>query len=176
MSDRNGTAGVPVNAPLPLSILKRSAEHNQRITPRPFRATSTRTFALIRLDEETVSFLTNTDEGKRINSHLHHDEERRVRLEKLAKHKRENPPTVVSEAMAELRALPSFLGNVLIRDLARLNRKQQSARNEGVKNNNTHVADNFVRRGLRTRLKRIEQVNECFRHDGIQSHRSTPSP
>ncbi|EFF0635189.1 replication endonuclease, partial [Escherichia coli] len=115
-----------------------------------------------RLDEETVDFLTNTDEGKRINSHLHHDEERRIRLEKLARHKRENQPTLVSEAMAELRTLPSFLGNELIRDLARLNRKQQSARNEGVKNNNTHVADNFVRRGLRRRLNRIEQVNERF--------------
>ncbi|MEF9257936.1 replication endonuclease, partial [Escherichia coli] len=115
-----------------------------------------------RLDEETVSFLTNTDEGKRINSHLHHDEERRVRLEKLARHKRENPPTLVSEAMAELRALPSFLASPLIRDLARLSRKQESARREGLKNNSAYAADNFVRHGLRARLKRIARVNERF--------------
>lgn len=163
MSDRNAQLAYPWNAPLPVidpETFGRAQPTALRQAIQSYINEDIRIDA--RLDEETVSFLTNTDEGKRINSHLHHDEERRVRLEKLAKHKRENPPTVVSEAMAELRALPSFLGNVLIRDLARLNRKQQSARNEGVKNNNTHVADNFVRRGLRTRLKRIEQVNECF--------------
>ncbi|HBB9655072.1 TPA: replication endonuclease, partial [Escherichia coli] len=77
-------------------------------------------------------------------------------------HKRENPPTVVSEAMAELRALPSFLASPLIRDLARLSRKQESARREGLKNNSAYAADNFVRHGLRARLKRIARVNERF--------------
>lgn len=163
MSDHNAQLAYPWNAPLPVidpETFGRAQPTALRQAIQSYINEDIRIDA--RLDEETVAFLTTTDEGKRINSHLHHNEERRIRLEKLAKHKRENPPTVVSEAMAELRALPSFLGNVLIRDLARLNRKQQSARNEGVKNNNTHVADNFVRRGLRTRLKRIEQVNECF--------------
>ncbi|EJR7578729.1 replication endonuclease, partial [Escherichia coli] len=84
-----------------------------------------------RLNEETVAFLTTTEKGRQINSHLHHDEERQIRLEKLARYRRENPPTLVSEAMAELRALPPFLAGPLIRDLARLSRKQESARREG---------------------------------------------
>ncbi|MCA2084966.1 replication endonuclease, partial [Escherichia coli] len=71
-------------------------------------------------------------------------------------------PTLVSEAMAELRALPPFLAGPLIRDLARLSRKQESARREGLKNNSAYAADNFVRHGLRARLKRIARVNERF--------------
>ncbi|HAY5537115.1 TPA: replication endonuclease, partial [Escherichia coli] len=118
MSDRNAQLAYPWNAPLPVidpETFGRAQPTALRQAIQSYINEDIRIDA--RLDEETVAFLTNTDEGKRINSHLHHDEERRVRLEKLAKHKRENPPTVVSEAMAELRALPSFLGNVLIRDL-----------------------------------------------------------
>ncbi|EFS2881816.1 replication endonuclease [Escherichia coli] len=163
MSDRNAQLAYPWNAPLPVidpETFGRAQPTALRQAIQSYINEDIRIDA--RLDEETVSFLTNTDEGKRINSHLHHDEERRVRLEKLAKHKRENPPTVVSEAMAELRALPSFLASPLIRDLARLSRKQESARREGLKNNSAYAADNFVRHGLRARLKRIARVNERF--------------
>lgn len=163
MSDRNAQLAYPWNAPLPVidpETFGRAQPTALRQVIQSYINEDIRIDA--RLDEETVSFLTNTDEGKRINSHLHHDEERRVRLEKLAKHKRENPPTVVSEAMAELRALPSFLASPLIRDLARLSRKQESARREGLKNNSAYAADNFVRHGLRARLKRIARVNERF--------------
>ncbi|EOM4255641.1 replication endonuclease [Escherichia coli] len=163
MSDHNAQLAYPWNAPL------------QVIDPETFgRAQPTALRQVIqsyinediridaRLDEETVAFLTNTDEGKRINLHLHRDEERRIRLEKVVRRKRENPPTLVSEAMAELRALPPFLASPLIRDLARLSRKQESARREGLKNNSAYAADNFVRHGLRARLKRIARVNERF--------------
>ncbi|HGB9781738.1 TPA: replication endonuclease [Escherichia coli] len=163
MSDRNAQLAYPWNAPLPVidpETFGRAQPTALRQAIQSYINEDIRIDA--RLDEETVSFLTNTDEGKRINSHLHHDEERRVRLEKLAKHKRENPPTVVSEAMAELRALPSFLASPLIRDLARLSRKQESTRREGLKNNSAYAADNFVRHGLRARLKRIARVNERF--------------
>ncbi|MFL9101284.1 replication endonuclease [Escherichia coli] len=163
MSDRNAQLAYPWNAPLPVidpETFGRAQPTALRQAIQSYINEDIRIDA--RLDEETVSFLTNTDEGKRINSHLHHDEERRVRLEKLARHKRENPPTVVSEAMAELRALPSFLASPLIRDLARLSRKQESARREGLKNNSAYAADNFVRHGLRARLKRIARVNERF--------------
>ncbi|HAW1213035.1 TPA: replication endonuclease [Escherichia coli] len=115
-----------------------------------------------RLDEETVIFLTTTEKGRQINSHLHHDEERQIRLEKLARYRRDNPPTLVSEAMAELRALPAFLAGPLIRRLAFFRRKQDDARQKELKNNSAYAADNFVRHGLRARLKRIRQVNERF--------------
>ncbi|MFG5876121.1 replication endonuclease [Escherichia coli] len=115
-----------------------------------------------RLDEETVVFLTCTEKGRQINSHLHHDEERQIRLEKLARYRRDNPPTLVSEAMAELRALPAFLAGPLIRRLAFFRRKQDDARQKELKNNSAYAADNFVRHGLRARLKRIRQVNERF--------------
>ncbi|EFN7674470.1 replication endonuclease, partial [Escherichia coli] len=115
-----------------------------------------------RLDEETVVFLTSTEKGRQINSHLHHDEERQIRLEKLARYRRDNPPTLVSEAMAELRALPAFLAGPLIRRLAFFRRKQDDARQKELKNNSAYAADNFVRHGLRARLKRIRQVNERF--------------
>ncbi|MFG3861271.1 replication endonuclease, partial [Escherichia coli] len=115
-----------------------------------------------RLDEETVIFLTTTEKGRQINSHLHHDEERQIRLEKLARYRRDNPPTLVSEAMAELRALPAFLAGPLIRKLAFFRRKQDDARQKELKNNSAYAADNFVRHGLRARLKRIRQVNERF--------------
>lgn len=163
MSDRNAQLAYPWNAPLPVidpETFGRAQPTALRQAIQSYINEDIRIDA--RLDEETVSFLTNTDEGKRINSHLHHDEERRIRLEKLARHKRENPPTLVSEAMAELRALPPFLASPLIRDLARLSRKQESARREGLKNNSAYAADNFVRHGLRARLKRIARVNERF--------------
>ncbi|NZA46979.1 replication endonuclease [Escherichia coli] len=163
MSDHNAQLAYPWNAPLPVidpETFGRAQPTALRQAIQSYINEDIRIDA--RLDEETVSFLTNTDEGKRINSHLHHDEERRIRLEKLARHKRENPPTLVSEAMAELRALPPFLASPLIRDLARLSRKQESARREGLKNNSAYAADNFVRHGLRARLKRIARVNERF--------------
>ncbi|ELH1948974.1 replication endonuclease [Escherichia coli] len=163
MSDHNAQLAYPWNAPLPVidpETFGRAQPTALRQAIQSYINEDIRIDA--RLDEETVAFLTNTDEGKRINSHLHHDEERRIRLEKLARHKRENPPTLVSEAMAELRALPPFLAGPLIRDLARLSRKQESARREGLKNNSAYAADNFVRHGLRARLKRIARVNERF--------------
>ncbi|WP_088548930.1 replication endonuclease [Escherichia coli] len=163
MSDHNAQLAYPWNAPLPVidpETFGRAQPTALRQAIQSYINEDIRTDA--RLDEETVAFLTTTDEGKRINSHLHHDEERRIRLEKLARHKRENPPTLVSEAMAELRALPPFLAGPLIRDLARLSRKQESARREGLKNNSAYAADNFVRHGLRARLKRIARVNERF--------------
>ncbi|EPA7516636.1 replication endonuclease [Escherichia coli] len=163
MSDHNAQLAYPWNAPLPVidpETFGRAQPTALRQAIQSYINEDIRTDA--RLDEETVAFLTNTDEGKRINSHLHHDEERRIRLEKLARHKHENPPTLVSEAMAELRALPPFLAGPLIRDLARLSRKQESARREGLKNNSAYAADNFVRHGLRARLKRIARVNERF--------------
>ncbi|HCP7963165.1 TPA: replication endonuclease [Escherichia coli] len=163
MSDHNAQLAYPWNAPLPVidpETFGRAQPTALRQVIQSYINEDIRTDA--RLDEETVAFLTTTDEGKRINSHLHHDEERRIRLEKLARHKRENPPTLVSEAMAELRALPPFLAGPLIRDLARLSRKQESARREGLKNNSAYAADNFVRHGLRARLKRIARVNERF--------------
>lgn len=163
MSDHNAQLAYPWNAPLPVidpETFGRAQPTALRQAIQSYINEDIRTDA--RLDEETVAFLTTTDEGKRINSHLHHDEERRIRLEKLAGHKRENPPTLVSEAMAELRALPPFLAGPLIRDLARLSRKQESARREGLKNNSAYAADNFVRHGLRARLKRIARVNERF--------------
>ncbi|ENT7481232.1 replication endonuclease [Escherichia coli] len=163
MSDHNAQLAYPWNAPLPVidpETFGRAQPTALRQAIQSYINEDIRTDA--RLDEETVDFLTNTDEGKRINSHLHHDEERRIRLEKLARHKHENPPTLVSEAMAELRALPPFLAGPLIRDLARLSRKQESARREGLKNNSAYAADNFVRHGLRARLKRIARVNERF--------------
>ncbi|EKR0352607.1 replication endonuclease, partial [Escherichia coli] len=163
MSDHNAQLAYPWNAPLPVidpETFGRAQPTALRQAIQSYINEDIRTDA--RLDEETVAFLTTTDEGKRINSHLHHDEERRIRLEKLTRHKRENPPTLVSEAMAELRALPPFLAGPLIRDLARLSRKQESARREGLKNNSAYAADNFVRHGLRARLKRIARVNERF--------------
>ncbi|EET9013391.1 replication endonuclease [Escherichia coli] len=163
MSDHNAQLAYPWNAPLPVidpETFGRAQPTALRQAIQSYINEDIRIDA--RLDEETVAFLTTTDEGKRINSHLHHDEERRIRLEKLARHKRENPPTLVSEAMAELRALPPFLAGPLIRDLARLSRKQESARREGLKNNSAYAADNFVRHGLRARLKRIARVNERF--------------
>ncbi|HFS2283078.1 TPA: replication endonuclease [Escherichia coli] len=163
MSDHNAQLAYQWNAPLPVidpETFGRAQPTALRQAIQSYINEDIRTDA--RLDEETVAFLTTTDEGKRINSHLHHDEERRIRLEKLARHKRENPPTLVSEAMAELRALPPFLAGPLIRDLARLSRKQESARREGLKNNSAYAADNFVRHGLRARLKRIARVNERF--------------
>ncbi|EFC3822703.1 replication endonuclease [Escherichia coli] len=163
MSDHNAQLAYPWNAPLPVidpETFGRAQPTALRQAIQSYINEDIRTDA--RLDEETVDFLTNTNEGKRINSHLHHDEERRIRLEKLARHKHENPPTLVSEAMAELRALPPFLAGPLIRDLARLSRKQESARREGLKNNSAYAADNFVRHGLRARLKRIARVNERF--------------
>ncbi|EJC0147750.1 TPA: replication endonuclease [Escherichia coli] len=166
MSHHHTHLAYPWNAPLPVidpETFGRALPQKPTALQRAIRDYLTediRTEA--RLDEETVAFLTTTDKGKQINSHLHRDEERQIRLDKLARHRRENPPTEVSEAIAELRTLPSFLASVLIRDLARLNRKQQSARSEGVKNNSAYVADNFVRRGLRARLKRIERVNDRF--------------
>ncbi|EIN0760153.1 replication endonuclease [Escherichia coli] len=163
MSDHNAQLAYPWNAPLPVidpETFGRAQPTALRQAIQSYINEDIRTDA--RLDEETVAFLTTTDEGKRINSHLHHDEERRIRLEKLARHKHENPPTLVSEAMAELRALPPFLAGPLIRDLARLSRKQESARREGLKNNSAYAADNFVRHGLRARLKRIARVNERF--------------
>ncbi|BEA44244.1 TPA: hypothetical protein ACOR5W_000745 [Escherichia coli] len=166
MSHHHTHLAYPWNAPLPVidpETFGRALPQKPTALQRAIRDYLTediRTEA--RLDEETVAFLTTTDKGKQINSHLHRDEERQIRLDKLARHRRENPPTAVSEAIAELRTLPSFLASVLIRDLARLNRKQQSARSEGVKNNSAYVADNFVRRGLRARLKRIERVNDRF--------------
>ncbi|WP_238873791.1 replication endonuclease [Escherichia coli] len=163
MSDHNAQLAYPWNAPLPVidpETFGRAQPTALRQAIQSYINEDIRIDA--RLDEETVDFLTNTDEGKRINSHLHHDEERRIRLEKLARHKHENPPTLVSEAMAELRALPPFLAGPLIRDLARLSRKQESARREGLKNNSAYAADNFVRHGLRARLKRIARVNDRF--------------
>lgn len=163
MSDHNAQLAYPWNAPLPVidpETFGRAQPTALRQAIQSYINEDIRTDA--RLDEETVAFLTTTDEGKRINSHLYHDEERRIRLEKLARHKHENPPTLVSEAMAELRALPPFLAGPLIRDLARLSRKQESARREGLKNNSAYAADNFVRHGLRARLKRIARVNERF--------------
>ncbi|HAL6664655.1 TPA: replication endonuclease, partial [Escherichia coli] len=86
MSDHNAQLAYPWNAPL------------QVIDPETFgRAQPTALRQVIqsyinediridaRLDEETVAFLTNTDEGKRINLHLHRDEERRIRLEKVVR-------------------------------------------------------------------------------------------
>ncbi|EFJ1154318.1 replication endonuclease [Escherichia coli] len=163
MSDHNAQLAYPWNAPLPVidpETFGRAQPTALRQAIQSYINEDIRTDA--RLDEETVAFLTTTDEGKRINSHLYHDEERRIRLEKLARHKHENPPTLVSEAMAELRAMPPFLAGPLIRDLARLSRKQESARREGLKNNSAYAADNFVRHGLRARLKRIARVNERF--------------
>ncbi|EIH4171611.1 replication endonuclease, partial [Escherichia coli] len=163
MSDHNAQLAYPWNAPLPVidpETFGRAQPTALRQAIQSYINEDIRIDA--RLDEETVAFLTTTDEGKRINSHLYHDEERRIRLEKLARHKHENPPTLVSEAMAELRALPPFLAGPLIRDLARLSRKQESARREGLKNNSAYAADNFVRHGLRARLKRIARVNERF--------------
>ncbi|EHP4045052.1 replication endonuclease [Escherichia coli] len=163
MSDHNAQLAYPWNAPLPVidpETFGRAQPTALRQAIQSYINEDIRIDA--RLDEETVDFLTTTEKGRQINSHLHHDEERQIRLEKLARYRRENPPTLVSEAMAELRALPPFLAGPLIRDLARLSRKQESARREGLKNNSAYAADNFVRHGLRARLKRIARVNERF--------------
>ncbi|EQC2759828.1 replication endonuclease [Escherichia coli] len=170
MSDHNAQLAYPWNAPLPVidpETFGRAQPTALRQAIQSYINEDIRIDA--RLDEETVDFLTTTEKGRQINSHLHHDEERQIRLEKLARYRRENPPTLVSEAMAELRALPPFLAGPLIRDLARLSRKQESARREGLKNNSAYAADNFVRHGLRARLKRIARVNERFATPAFKS-------
>lgn len=82
MSDHNAQLAYPWNAPLPVidpETFGRAQPTALRQAIQSYINEDIRIDA--RLDEETVAFLTTTDEGKRINSHLHHNEERRIRLE-----------------------------------------------------------------------------------------------
>ncbi len=163
MSHHNTQLMYPWNAPLPVidpETFGRALPQKPTALQRAIRDYLTediRTEA--RLDEETVVFLTTTDKGKQINSHLHQDEERQIRLDKLARHRREDPPTAVSEALAELRFLPAFLRDPLIRKLSFLRRKQESARLRGEQE---WCADNYVRGKLRRVLDRIQQTDARF--------------
>ncbi|WP_348924408.1 replication endonuclease, partial [Escherichia coli] len=114
--------------------------------------------------------------GRLINQQLHREDARREYVERLNREhpdrmnpdKRNTPITTTEEAETVLRALPAFLGKPLIRRLKFLERKQKEARKNSKKNGtrqknrDQYAADNFIRHGIRSRLRRIEQAGERF--------------
>ncbi|MEG1112636.1 MAG: replication endonuclease [Hafnia sp.] len=77
----------------------------------------------------------------------------------LAEAERRKPRNEIEDAIQELRLLPSYLRDPLIRHLSFLRKKQETERRKGKK---AHQADRYVQGKLRKILARIRLIDERF--------------
>lgn len=109
-------------------------------------------------EEKNAEAFRSSPLATRIDRALDADEQNSRQIV-LAEAERRKPRSETEDAIAELRLLPSYLRDPLIRHLSFLRKKQESERRKGKK---AHQADRYVRGKLRRILERIRLIDNRF--------------